>query len=283
VSTRAAPADDAEAPVFTSSPRLLVVAGEGAEATVEEEFVAVGAAAAEGAAYAVNCVSEVVLAPRARLSHGVLQRQGTGCVHMHSTRVTQEEASEYAASEVCAGAAVGRHSLAVKQLGKGTRTEMRTFSLAGRKQTQDLHSQLVLDHPEGEAEQLHKCIVYDASGRGVFDGNVRVEKAAQQTDAKQLSRSLLLVPKATTNVKPNLQIVADDVKCTHGATISDLEDEEVFYFLSRGISQEEARKSLVYSFGAEVVDRLPTEATRARARAVVADKLGEWASAAASS
>jgi Fe-S cluster assembly protein SufD len=125
--------------------------------------------------------------------------------------------------------------------------------------------------------------VYDASGRGVFDGNVRVEKAAQQTDAKQLSRSLLLVPKATTNVKPNLQIVADDVKCTHGATISDLEDEEVFYFLSRGISQEEARKSLVYSFGAEVVDRLPTEATRARARAVVADKLGEWASAAASS
>lgn len=199
--------------------------------------------------------------------------------HMHSTRVQQASTSKYAASEVCAGAVVGRHSLGVQQLGEATETEMKTFALAGDGQTQDLHSKLVLDHPKGTAEQLHKVIVYAASGRGVFDGNVRVQKAAQETNAQQLSRSLLLVPRATTNVKPNLQIVADDVKCTHGATISDLEDEEVFYFLSRGIREEEARKALVYSFGAEVVDCLPTEATKKRAREVVASKLKEWAQA----
>ncbi len=107
---------------------------------------------------------------------------------------------------------------------------MRHFLLVGEAQLADLHSKLVLDHPGGEADQLHKCIVSAPSGRGVFDGNVKVNRAAQKTDAGQLSRNLLLVPRATVNVKPNLQIVADDVKCTHGCAVSDLSEEELFYF-----------------------------------------------------
>lgn len=96
--------------------------------------------------------------------------------------------------------------------------------------------QPVISHPSslpdcrGLAEQLHKCIVSHSSGKGVFDGNVHVKRRAQKTDAQQLSRSLLLAPRATINIKPNLQIVADDVKCTHGAAISDLAEEELFYF-----------------------------------------------------
>ena len=107
---------------------------------------------------------------------------------------------------------------------------MRHFLLCGAAQLSDLHTKLTLDHPRGEADQLHKCIVSSASGRGVFDGNVKVNRMAQKTDAGQLSRNLLLVPRATVNVKPNLQIIADDVKCTHGCAVSDLSEEELFYF-----------------------------------------------------
>lgn len=127
------------------------------------------------------------------------------------------------------------------------------FSTNPRSSCVDLHSSLVLDHPSGKSDQLHKCIAAHPSARGVFDGNVKVNKLAQQTDAGQLSRNLLLVPRATVSVKPNLQIIADDVKCTHGCTVSDLEEDELFYFRSRGIDSETAREALVYSFGLEVV------------------------------
>lgn len=92
----------------------------------------------------------------------------------------------------------------------------------------------------------------------------QVNRLAQKTDAGQLSRNLLLVPKATVNVKPNLQIIADDVKCTHGCAVSDLSDEELFYFRARGVSYEQARQALVYSFGAEVVQQLKHEKLVAR-------------------
>jgi Fe-S cluster assembly protein SufD len=133
---------------------------------------------------------------------------------------------------------------------------MKHFVLCGARQLHDLHTSLRLDHPEGVADQVHKCIVSEASGHGVFDGNVQVNKAAQLTDAGQLSRNLLLAPRATVNVKPNLQIIADDVKCTHGCAVSDLSAEEMFYFRSRGIDASTARRALVYSFGAEVLQQL---------------------------
>jgi Fe-S cluster assembly protein SufD len=130
-----------------------------------------------------------------------------------------------------------------------------------------------LDHPDGQAEQIHKCIAVDPTSRGVFDGNVRVNRLAQRTDAQQLSRNLLLAPKATVNVKPNLQIIADDVKCTHGCSVSDLEEEELFYLRSRGISEEAARQVLVYSFGREVVQHLKDDAVISRVEVATKKKL----------
>lgn len=102
---------------------------------------------------------------------------------------------------------------------------------------------------------------------------VQVNRLAQKTDAGQLSRNLLLVPKATVNVKPNLQIIADDVKCTHGCAVSDLSDEELFYFRARGVSYEQARQALVYSFGAEVVQQLKHEKLVARIQQDIRDSL----------
>jgi Fe-S cluster assembly protein SufD len=262
-----------------SAPRLLICLGKGAAVEVIEEYVSAG-----GCDTAVFAVAEVVLGTEAMLKHGYVQREAAGSVHLKSTLVDQAEGSSYSLVEARVGGGLSRHDVGVAQGGPETETRMRHFLLAGASQLQDLHSKLVLDHPRGEADQLHKCIVSHASGRGVFDGNVKVRagggpaggvggregacsagrvgacvgrsrmrrprllltchpspcgpapeppkvnRMAQKTDAGQLSRNLLLVPRATVNVKPNLQIIADDVKCTHGAAISDLSEEELFYF-----------------------------------------------------
>jgi Fe-S cluster assembly protein SufD len=187
--------------------------------------------------------------------------------------VLQEGSSTYKLVEASVGGRLSRHNLQIMQLGPDTHTEFSTFQLAGKRQLQDLHSSLVLSYPHGVSRQLHKCIVTDSTGHAVFDGNVRVNRYAQQTDAGQLSRSLLLAPRATVNVKPNLQIIADDVKCSHGAAISDLEEEQLFYFRARGIDAETARSALVFSFGAEVLQHLSYESLRKRVEALVKGSL----------
>jgi len=145
----------------------------------------------------------------------------------------------------------------VLQRGPRTATGLRSFTLASApSQTLDVHTSAILSYPEGTTSQLHKCIVGNASAKGVFDGNVQVLREAQRTDAQQLTRTLLLEPRATIHAKPNLQIVADDVSCTHGCTISDLDDTSMFYLQSRGISREAAREQLVLSFGLEVVEKM---------------------------
>jgi len=171
----------------------------------------------------------------------------------------QESFSTYELVEISTGGKLSRHNLHVEQMGPDTVTNLSAFHISQTNQTQDLHSKLTLDHPRAHSQQIHKCIVANSSGQAVFDGNIKVNRYAQQTDAGQLTRTLLLAPRATANVKPNLQIIADDVKCSHGATISDLEDDQLFYFLARGIDLETARDALVFSFGSEVVSKLQYE------------------------
>ena len=242
----------------TSAPRVLIVVGEGAECAVVEEFAF---AADEGnddddAAYWQNGVCEMVLEKNAKVNHTMIQAQSRKAIHTRTTYLTQAEESHYALAEINLGGELGRHDLGIEQLGPRTNTELSCFNLAGAGQCLDLHSSVLLNHEEGKTDQVHKCIVSAASGRGVFDGNVQVNKLAQRTDAGQISRNLLLVPKATVNVKPNLQIVADDVVCTHGCTVSDLEEEELFYIQSRGISPAVARSLLVAGFGLEIVSKV---------------------------
>eukprot|EP00897_Mesotaenium_endlicherianum_P010116 jgi/Mesen1/9132/ME000058S08633 len=243
-----------------SSPRLLVVAGEGAE--VVEEYLG-------GGGCFVNSVAEFVVAKRARVVHSYLQQQARDAFHIRTTAVAQDEESTYTMVEAGLGGRLSRHNFRLEQLGPDTVTELSTFSLAGQRQLQDLHSSLELSHPRGQTRQLHKCIVTDSTGHAVFDGNVRVNRYAQQTDAGQLSRSLLLKSRGTINVKPNLQIVADDVKCTHGAAISDLEDEQLFYFRARGIDETMARSALVFSFSAEVIEKLPYDSLKKRVESTI--------------
>lgn len=274
---------DESARVAASAPRLVLDAGDGAEVALVEEFApapAPGAGAespssAPTTRYWLNGVCEIRVGKNARVTHSMVQAQSRNAVHTRSTHVTQAEESEYSLAEINVGGAVGRHDLTITQLGPRTSTNLACFNLAGEGQCLDLHSAVTLDHEEGRTDQVHKCIVSHAAGRGVFDGNVRVNKAAQRTDAGQISRNLLLVPKATVNVKPNLQIVADDVVCTHGCTVSDLEEEELFYIQSRGLSPATARSLLVAGFGLEIASRLPGKDLRDRVEKVVRDALAQ--------
>ncbi|XP_009592603.1 protein ABCI7, chloroplastic [Nicotiana tomentosiformis] len=241
-----------------SNPRVLVLVEKGGEISIVEEYVG----GDKDKCYWSNSVMEVVVGEGAKVSHSYLQNQSLNAAHIKWTWVQQESTSTYEHIEVSTGGKLSRHNIHIQQVGPDTVTELSTFHMCISDQTQDLHSRLVLDHPRGVSQQIHKCIVAHSSGQAVFDGNVQVNRYAQQTDAGQLTRSLLLEPRATVNVKPNLQIIADDVKCSHGAAISDLEEDQLFYFRARGVDIETARKALIFSFAAEVVDRFPNASIR---------------------
>ncbi|KAM6557474.1 hypothetical protein CsatB_004493 [Cannabis sativa] len=236
-----------------SNPRVLVLVENGGEVEIIEEFLG-----GDGnKCYWANAVLDVVIGEGGKVKHSYVQTQSLNAAHIKWTSVRQESASTYELIEISTGGKLSRHNVNVKQLGPETVTELSTLHLSVGDQTQDLHSSLVLDHPRGYSRQLHKCIVSHPKGQAIFDGNVKVNRYAQQTDAGQLTRSLLLEPRASVNVKPNLQIIADDVKCSHGAAISDLEEGQLFYFQARGIDLKTARKALVFSFGAEVFQKIP--------------------------
>lgn len=241
-----------------SNPRVLVLVEKGGEISIVEEYVG----ADRDKCYWTNSVMEVVVGEGAKVSHSYIQNQSFNAAHIKWTWVQQESTSKYEHIEVSTGGKLSRHNIHIQQVGPDTVTELSTFHMCVADQTQDLHSRLVLDHPRGVSQQIHKCIVAHSSGQAVFDGNVQVNRCAQQTDAGQLTRSLLLEPRATVNVKPNLQIIADDVKCSHGAAISDLEEDQLFYFKTRGVDAETARKALIFSFAAEVVERFPNASIR---------------------
>ncbi|KAG1361243.1 protein ABCI7, chloroplastic [Cocos nucifera] len=243
-----------------SNPRVLVVVEKGAELAIVEEHSGVGGS--EDRCYWANSVMEIVIEEGAKVSHSYVQRQSVNAAHIKWTFARQELSSSYELIEISTGGRLSRHNLHIQQLGPDTVTELAAFHVSQSNQMQDLHSGLVLDHPRGYTRQLHKCIVSHSSGQAVFDGNIKVNRFAQQTDAGQLTRTLLLAPRATANVKPNLQIIADDVKCSHGAAISDLEEDQLFYFQARGVDLQTARDALVFSFGAEVMARIPFEAIR---------------------
>lgn len=173
VATATASSEGEARTLSASAPRLLLSLAKGAELEVVEEYVSADASSGQ---HAVFAVAEVLLEACASLKHGYVEREASGSVHFKATLVDQAEGSSYSLVEARVGGGLTRHDVGVAQAGPDTTTRMRHFLLAGASQLQDLHSKLVLDHPRGEADQLHKCIVAHASGRGVFDGNVKVSR-----------------------------------------------------------------------------------------------------------
>ena len=182
--------------------------------------------------YFNNAVTEICLHNNAEVNHTRLQQESAASFHIGKTAVSQTRDSRYTINEINFGGKLYRHNPEILQQGEQTTTNLNGLTVATGVQVADTHSIVALTKPQGTTNQLHKCIV---SGRAhsVFNGKVFVPKAAQLTDATQLNRNLLLSSQARVDTKPELQITADNVKCSHGATVSQLEAEEIFYHRSR--------------------------------------------------
>ena len=241
-----------------SYPRCLVVAEPGSSATIIEDYVAL-----TDAAYFTNAVSEIVLADDAHISHVRVQRDNGAAFHIANCAVSLAHASRYQSVSVALGARISRYNLNVLHTAEGSECAVDGLALIADRQLADTHT--CIDHakPNGTSRQLHKCIV-DGAAHAVFNGKIMVRQGAQHTDSSQSSRNLLLTGKARVDTKPQLEIFADDVKCAHGATVGQLDGEEVFYLRSRGLSDAAARNLLTYAFGAEIIDRIPIASLKHR-------------------
>jgi Fe-S cluster assembly protein SufD len=241
-----------------SHPRCLVIAQSGSAMTVIEEYVAL-----QNEAYFINAVTEMALADTAQVNHIRVQRDGGEAFHIGNCAVSLAHASRYRSVSVALGARISRYNLTVLLAAEGAECTIDGLALIGGRQLADTHT--LIDHakPHGVSRQLHKCIV-DGAAHAVFNGKIMVRKGAQRTDSSQSSRNLLLSGKAHVDTKPQLEIFADDVKCAHGATVGQLDADEVFYLKSRGLSDAAARNLLTYAFGAEVIDRIAVPSLRNR-------------------
>ena len=255
--------------VSFAQPRTLVVAETGASISLLEEYLGTGG-------YFTNAVTEIVVQNNARVNHTRLQQESKASFHIAKTAVSQARDSHYTINEINLGARLFRHNPEVLQQGEQTETYLNGLTVATGEQTSDTHSIVALTKPNGTTDQLHKCIVGDRA-HTVFNGKVFVPKEAQLTDAIQLNRNLLLSPKARVDTKPELQITADNVKCTHGATVSQLEADEIFYLRSRGLSEADANQLLIDAFAAEIIDRLALESLKTRITETIEQKIN-WQS-----
>lgn len=232
-------------------PHCVVIAEPGSNVTLIEDYATIGNMPAF-----TNAVTDVVVGENAAVNHVRLQREGGDVVHIGKSAIVQSRNSRYTCHAISLGGKISRHNLEVFQQGEATETTLNGLTVAFGEQLSDTHSLINFNHPHGTSRQLHKCIIGNRA-RAVFNGKVFVSKAAQLTDAGQLSRNLLLSSRARVDTKPQLEIVADNVKCSHGATVSQLEDDELFYLQSRGLDLERSRYLLIDAFAAEILDKLP--------------------------
>ncbi|MEH2373319.1 Fe-S cluster assembly protein SufD [Nostoc sp.] len=245
-----------------SQPRCLVVAESGSQVTLVEEYTnRQDAKSAEERVYLTNAVTEIWVGDNAQVSHTRVEREGAEAFHIGKTAIAQSRDSRYTCHAITLGAKLSRHNLEILQTGEQTETNLNGLTMISGKQLGDTHSAIALNYPHSTSKQLHKCIIGDRA-HAVFNGKVLVPKAAQLTDAVQLNRNLLLSSKARVDTKPQLEITADNVKCAHGATVSQLEDDEIFYLQSRGIDENDARKLLINAFAAEVINQIPVHSLR---------------------
>ncbi len=239
------------------------------EAAIDEE--AIDKAAVD--ACCNNSVTEIWLAEGAQVDHIRVQDESANTFHLAKTAVDQAAGSQYKCTAIDLGAKLSRHHIEVYQSGPQTDTQMYGLSATGDRQLADTHSLLALTYPHGSATQLQKNIVDDRA-HCVFNGKVYVSRVAQLTNAAQLNRNLMLSTKARVDTKPELDIVADNVKCAHGATVSQLQADEIFYLQSRGISAQQAQRLLLYGFGMEIVEKISVLAIRES----LSTRLRDWAS-----
>ncbi|MFP4076538.1 MAG: Fe-S cluster assembly protein SufD [Halochromatium sp.] len=248
-----------------AQPRHLISLGDGAQARVIERYVSLG-----DALYCTNSVLEIALGRDALLTHARLQQESPNAFHITGLYLSQDANSRYAGVNLGLGATWARTDLVTRFSGEHAECDLQGLYLAGDKQLIDYHMDVRHGLPNCSSRERFKGILY-GKGRAVFDGLVYVARDAQKTDADMSNRNLILSPSAEVDTKPQLEIYADDVKCSHGTTVGQIEPEALFYLRSRGISAALARRMLCLGFAGEIIDALGPEALRD----YVAEQVGE--------
>jgi Fe-S cluster assembly protein SufD len=252
---------------FVSHPRVLIVAAEGAIASIIESYVSPGADV-----YFTNAVTEVYAAQGSVITHYRLQEESERAFHIATTEVFQERESNYSSYAISLGGEIVRHNLNVLLSDERSETTIDGLYVVSGRQHVDNHTSIDHRKPHCTSHQLYKGIL-DGKSRAVFNGKVFVREGALLTDAHQLNKNLLLSGDATVDTKPQLEIFADDVKCSHGAAVGQLEDEELFYISTRGINPERARALLTYGFAEDVISKIKLRSVREQLDKAVLGKL----------
>jgi Fe-S cluster assembly protein SufD len=248
-------------------PRVLVVAERESAATIIESYASTGEAASF-----TNAVVEVYVGENARLTHYKVQREGERAFHIATTNAELERNGVYDLTTITLGAQLSRHGIGVKLAREGAECWVDGLYLVGTGQHADTHSLIDHSSPHCTSHQLYKGIL-DGKSRAVFNGKVFVHRDAQQTDAHQSNKNLLLSNEARVDTKPQLEIYADDVKCAHGATVGQLEEEELFYLVSRGLHVDLARNLLTYGFAEELVEKIKIESIKRQLDEAILNRL----------
>jgi Fe-S cluster assembly protein SufD len=251
-----------------ASPRLLVRVGEGAEVTIVESYASVG-----GGATFTNAVSEYRLGDRAVVHHVKIQREQASAFHIASTFVSSGRGANFASRSISLGGRIARNDITSVLAGEGAECTLNGLYIAQGESLVDNHT--MIDHAKAHcpSHEVYKGIL-GGRARSVFNGKIVVRPDAQKTNAKQTNKALLLSDDATINTKPQLEIFADDVKCTHGAAIGQLDDDALFYLRARGISAHEARNMMIHAFAGEILDGITVPAVRARIEDAMNAELG---------
>jgi Fe-S cluster assembly protein SufD len=251
-----------------SAPRILVVAEAGSKATIIEQHVGAGGAS-------LSCpVAEIVLAENAAIEHITVQEEHLTASQLAVRHVKLARDSRYSGQAISLGGALARTDIGVVLAGEGSEASLDGLYIGDGEQQADSHITVRHASPHCTSHQLYKGIL-GGHARAVFNGRIIVDQDAQKTDAKQSNRNLLISDNAIVNSNPQLEIFADDVRCTHGSTIGRLDDEAIFYLRSRGIAEAAAERILTHAFAGEILDRIPHDDVRERLEKVVAERLAE--------
>jgi Fe-S cluster assembly protein SufD len=246
-------------------PRNLIALGQGARGTVVESYHGQGP-------YLVNAVTEVALGEGARLEHDRIQEEDQGAFHVGQVEVAQSAASRFTAQSVALGAALARVEVRALLGGEGAACDVHGLYVGVGRQVLDHLVRVDHASPRCTSREVFKGIL-DGTSRGVFAGRVHVRPGAQKTDASQVSSNLLLSREAVADSRPELEILADDVKCSHGGTVGQLREEQLFYLRSRGVPEALARALLTWAFASEMVERVGPGDVRSRVREAVRARL----------
>jgi Fe-S cluster assembly protein SufD len=248
-------------------PRNLILAGRDSQASLIESYVGLGAQPTF-----TNTVTKLVAGDGAVVSHIKLQTETMGALHWGLLRIEQGASSSVTAHNIALGAALARNEIVAVLAGEGADCKLNGLYFATGHQHIDNHTTLDHARAHSTSHELYKGIL-DGASHGVFHGRIIVRPEAQKTDAIQRNKNLLLSRDAVINTKPQLEIYADDVRCTHGATVGQVDQDAVFYLRSRGIGLEEARSLLTYAFTSDIIEGIPVEAIRSPLAAAIAKRL----------